>query len=357
MARESGGLSPQATALAARIRAQLTALCKTFDKALPGALLFMDDGQPAIPGRVILDPALDPTDKLVWMLLAMQLRNMGGCSVFPDHETLASRANVPCASSIARALDTLRLLRWLTECTSVRPQDGGYAGRLYVLHSTPLRQIDTSHLDRHYLRFVEASCSHENARVRELAKTVLENPDDYYDRSAIQKTVAGCSSSDFIITTTTTATENSDTPCNGFPGSGPSSESPCESPLVYPPRLSARQRALANRYLATVEPRDRQALLDELQGRLESEGKGMRPVYDELRFLHALCRAQRQGRFVANLGIRVMEAREARIRPAVPAVDEAQKAREAKEHERALALGRQHLVQLRRKLGMKDRAG
>jgi hypothetical protein len=32
-------------------------------------------------------------------------------------------------------------------------------------------------------------------------------------------------------------------------------------------------------------------VLDELQGRLESEQKGMKPVYDELRFLHSLCKA------------------------------------------------------------------
>ena len=122
-------------------------------------------------------------------------------------------------------------------------------------------------------------------------------------------------------------------------------------PLVYPPSLTGRRRTLANRYLAAVDPGDRQTLLDELQGRLESERKGMRPVYDEIRFLHALCRAQRQGRFVANLGIRVMEARQARMRPAAPPVDEAQKAREAKERERTRALGRQHLARLRKEAG------
>ena len=356
MAHESGGLSPQAAALVTRIRAELTDLCKTFDRALPGALLFMDDGQPAIPGRVILDPALDPTDKLVWMLLAMQLRNMGGCSVFPDHETLAGRANVSCASSVARAIDTLRLLRWLTECTSVQPERGGYAGSLHVLHSKPLPQADTDHLDRHYLRFVKASCTHESARVRALAKTVLENPADCSDRPEMKKTAVGCSSSDFTTTTTTTTNENPDAACNGFSALRcPEGTRP--SPLVYPSCLTGRRRTLANRYLASVDPRDRQALLDELQGRLESERKGMRPVYDELRFLHALCRAQRQGRFVANLGIRVMEARQARMQPAAPAVDEAQKAREAKERERTRAVGRQHLARLRRKLGMKDRAG
>ena len=356
MVHESGGLSPQATALATRIRAELTDLCNTFDKVLPGALLFMDDGQPAIPGRVILDPALDPVDKLVWMLLAMQLRNMGGCSAFPDHETLAGRANVSCASSVARAVDTLRLLRWLTECTSVQPEDGKYAGRLHVLHSKPLARADTAHLDRHYLRFVKASCSHESARVRALAKTVLENPAACDDRPEMKKTAVGCSSSDFTTTTTTTTNENSDAACDGFPVPKQSggTRSP---PLVYPPSLAGRRRTLANRYLAAVDPRNRQALLDELQGRLESERRGMRPVYDELRFLHALCRAQRQGRFVANLGIRVMEARQARMQSAAPAVDEAQKAREAKERERARALGRQHLARIRRKLGMKDRAG
>ena len=38
----------------------------------------------------------------------------------------------------------------------------------------------------------------------------------------------------------------------------------------------------------------------------------MKPVYDELRFLHSLCKAAQKDEFVPNLGIKVAEARKER---------------------------------------------
>jgi hypothetical protein len=61
--------------------------------------------------------------------------------------------------------------------------------------------------------------------------------------------------------------------------------------------------------LTAIDPRERQFVLDELQGRLESEQKGMKPVYDELRFLHSLCKAVQKGEFIPNLAIKVAEGR------------------------------------------------
>ena len=83
----------------------------------------------------------------------------------------------------------------------------------------------------------------------------------------------------------------------------------CEIPLIFPARLSANQKALAEQYLAQHPVALRQVLLDELSGRLQAESYGAKPLYDELRFLHALCRAAKQGDFVPNLGLKVAEAR------------------------------------------------
>ena len=77
-------------------------------------------------------------------------------------------------------------------------------------------------------------------------------------------------------------------------------------PLIYPRRLLDNQRAVADRYLRTLAPEQRQPILDELEGRFRSEQKGMRPVYDEIRFLHALCNAARNGKFQPNLGLKVL---------------------------------------------------
>ena len=101
-----------------------------------------------------------------------------------------------------------------------------------------------------------------------------------------------------------------------------------------------------------INPEDRQLVLDELQGRLSSEQKGMKPVYDELRFLHSLCKAAQKGEFVPNLGIKVVEARQERVSHVRPPEDEAQKAKTAEERERSQAYGREQLAKLRASLNL-----
>ena len=93
-------------------------------------------------------------------------------------------------------------------------------------------------------------------------------------------------------------------------------------------------------------------MLDELQGRLESEQKGMKPVYDELRFLHSLCKAAQQGEFVPNLGIKVAEARHDRAHHVPPPENEEQKSKAAEERARNQAYGREQLAKLRASLNM-----
>ncbi len=136
----------------------------------------------------------------------------------------------------------------------------------------------------------------------------------------------------------------------------PSVGRPSDQSLIYPPRLSDNQKILADRYLALVAPEERQLLLDELQGRLESEQKGMKPVYDELRFLHSLCKAAQQGEFVPNLGIKVVEARQSRKQAAEPAQSDAQKEKTAEERERSRAYGLDQLAKLRESLGFEDKS-
>jgi len=53
-------------------------------------------------------------------------------------------------------------------------------------------------------------------------------------------------------------------------------------------------------------------VLDELAGRLEAEQRGAKPVYDELRYLHHLCRQVNEGGFVENLGLKVQTERDRR---------------------------------------------
>ncbi|MES9970585.1 MAG: hypothetical protein ABW092_11170, partial [Candidatus Thiodiazotropha sp.] len=115
---------------------------------------------------------------------------------------------------------------------------------------------------------------------------------------------ASCSCSDNKKTTTTHHSEQKKFVLHGEG----------EAPLIYPRRLSDNQRELADRYLNKVPPDQRQAILDELEGRIRSEQRGMKPLYDEMSFLNSLCKALKKGEFESNLGIKVHEERMARER-------------------------------------------
>ncbi len=184
---------------------------------------------------------------------------------------------------------------------------------------------------------------------------IAEPLDQHQNSKAEPKTKthysSGCSS-DYKKTTATTTTQNTDIEKKAFAKSSQAIPLPTEQTLIYPPRLSENQKLLADRYLAMIAPEDRQLVLDELQGRLSSEQKGMKPVYDELRFLHSLCKAAQKDEFVPNLGIKVAEARKERRIPVTPPEDDAQKAKTEEDRERSRAYAREQLAKLRASLNM-----
>jgi len=271
-----------------------------------------------------------------------------------------------------------------------------------VLHDEPLPFVDALHLDAQYMQFLEQSVEHHHARVRVVAQGVLDSLDEgirsgqdiaqsessLEQRAQVVKTLSntstnqdsarrhfafsanvlnqlkntqpsknppgknqnqnskavekthyssGCSHNK--LTTTTTSTQNNVNNENAFSENSDS--------LIYPRRLSDNQKALADRYLAMIDPQEQQFVLDELQGRLESEQKGMKPVYDELRFLHSLCKAVQQGEFIPNLGIKVAEARVARQQPLLPPEAVQEKELSEEEKQRAREFGFQQLASLR----------
>ncbi len=368
------GLRPETHALDALIRATVRRARQNSGRAPTDTMLFMGNGHHSVPALVVQDPVLEPVDKLVWMVILLQARETGGSSAFPSYETLAKKTNVSSTSTIARAIAILRATRWLTLCAPLREANGRYSGNVYALHDEPLPLADALHLDHDYTTFLRQSLTHHHARVRRVAQGLLDTLDedihagldicavghplerrlraaaalqqdtprryfafsakvmtrlrngmgkdaaDHRDQNSKaaahrlrilypQKSKAVSSSSIYIYKTTTTTEETAKQKI--------SHDEEAEQSLVYPERLSANQRDLADRYLTLVPVNERQALLDELEGRLRSEHKGMKPVYDPLRFLHFLCRAATQGDFVANLGIEVCDERKERAKASV----------------------------------------
>jgi len=407
-------LRPETHALDALIKATVERVKNQANSDAADAMLFMGNWHQAIPALVIQDPVLEPVDKLIWMVIMLHARNTGGRTAFPSYETLASKANVSSTSTISRAIAILRLTRWLTLCAKVRQKSGQFKGNVYILHDEPLPLLDAVHLDGDYMGFIKQSTEHYHARVQAVARGVLESMDQDVragkDLSRIESTLerrvqamaslshqpknksiknsgkagryftfnastvdqlrnspstknttnidqnqnskvdektdysSGSScSSHYKNTTTTTATTNSNSEEIHFPENSKA--------LIYPARLSDNQKSLADRYLAMVDPDDRQFVLDELQGRLASEQRGMQPVYDELRFLHSLCKAAQRDEFVPNLGIKVAEARlKHRQQPAI-LNDVKKKTETVEEKENSRAYAREQLSILRESLG------
>ncbi len=414
MAHDDAIVRPETVALDALIKATLAGFKEEGAASSPDAMLFMGNWHQAIPAMVIQDPILEPVDKVVWMVIMSHARETGGRTAFPDYDAIASQTNVSSTSTVSRAIAILRLTRWLTLCAKLRQKSGRFTGNIYVLHDEPLPLVDALHLDDAYMAFVTQSQQHHHGRVRLVAQAISESLDEtirdgqnlagvesgterrlqaaqfltergkntegasrYFaftgasvnrlkqpasdrsdkviDRSQNSKAEekghysSGCSSN-YKTTTTTTPTQNSNSTETALAADSPLSD----QPLIYPPRLSDNQKLLADRYLGMIAPENRQSVLDELQGRLDSEQRGMKPVYDELRFLHSLCKAVDKGEFIPNLGIKVAEARLSRAQPTPPSVDPQQEALKAEERERMRAYGIEQIAKLRDSFNAKD---
>ncbi len=357
-------LRPETHALDALIQATIARAQQDSVATHVDTMLFMGNQHQSFPTLVVQDPVLEPVDKLVWMVIMLQAGETGANTAFPSYEILAKKTNVASTSTIARAIAILRATRWLTLCARLREASGRYRGNVYALHDEPLPLADALHLDPDYMTFLRQSHAHHHARVRLVAKGVLdtidedihagidicaqghlleqriqaaeaiqqdspqryfafsakvmkrlrngtmENNPDHQDQNSKpelshdqilnpQKSKSGSCSSSYINKTTTTKTTATKI----------SNSAERAPPLIYPKRLSENQCELADRYLNTVAADIQQPILDELEGRFRSEQKGMTPVYDELRFLHYLCRAANKGDFVPNLGIKVHSER------------------------------------------------
>lgn len=408
----SRGLRPETHALDALIQATVERAQQESGSKQSDTMLFMGNRHQAFPTLVVQDPVLEPVDKLVWMVIMLQAQETGGSTAFPSYEYLAKKTNVSSTSTISRAIAILRATRWLTLCARLREASGRFRGNVYALHDEPLPLADALHLDPDYMKFLQQSLGHHHARVRLVAKGVLDTIDEdiqegldicaqihplerrlqaaeaiqqdsprrYFAFSAKVMTrlrnVVGedgtdhrdqnskaeetrlqisnpqnskSSSSSYINKKTTTTTES-------VKDKNICGRAEVEPSLIYPKRLSDNLREVADRYLKSVPATARQPILDELEGRFRSEQKGMKPVYDEIRFLHFLCRASNKGKFVPNLGIKVRDERLEREKARERHLKQQEHSlTEAKRCESSRASGQQQLSELRKSLNMPAR--
>jgi hypothetical protein len=376
-------------------------------------MLFLGNRHQSFPTAVIKDPVLEPVDKLIWMVIMLAVRETCGTTAFPGYEAIGKMVNVSSRSTIARGIAILRATRWLTLCARIRSPNGRFSGNVYALHDEPIPLIDALHLDSDYMQFLRQSQDHGHARVRLVAQAVLDSIDE--DIQAEQNVCARTHPIEYRVESTTTTnrghprrffaltqnaikrlrndsieskrlamhhdqvsnpeseprqilhaqnsnpvgsssnnkktttTDNEPPPNFTLTGEG-------DRPLVYPPRLSKNHHELASHYLDKLEPEQRQPVLDELEGRIQAEAKGMKPVYDEISFLHSLCKLTRKGKFRPNLGLKVRDQRREQERCRARPPDDSSQVRstesEVLRHQR-MEVGLEYLAKMREVLGVK----
>ncbi len=413
-------LRSETLALDSLIRAVIAKTEASAGQGLPDRMVFLGNRHQSFPTAIVKDPVLEPVDKLVWMVIMLAVGETGGNTAFPGHDAIGQLANVSSRSTIARAIAILRATRWLTLCARVRSVGGRFHGNVYALHDEPLPLADALHLDTHYMAFLRNALGHGHARVRAIAQGVLDSIDEDIqagqdicaqphpieqrmqsrvgvrgerprrffsftqkvvsqiraDLTSRQKdashhvqnsnTVGGSaqnlraqnstsgSGSSYINKTTTTPTEE---PSN-FVLTGENN-----LPLVYPSRLCDNQRDIATRYLSALAPGQRQPILDELEGRFRAETKGMKPVYDEISFLHSLCKRVRRGQFLPNLGIKVRDGRsgEQKPDPVHASMQQRQASQPSEEtdeqRQKRKAVSQAEIAKMRTRLGMRPSTG
>jgi len=359
--------------LEALIRDALARLQRSPTPTSPDALVLLGHRQPGFPARVVQDPVLEPVDKVVWLVLRQHVETTDGPSALPSYAAIARQANVASPSTVSRALAILRATRWLSLCARLRRAGGQFGGHLYAMHEAPLPVADALHLDPDYLRFLEEARQHPHARVRAVVRAVLDSLDA--DRAAEVDRVAAASPCEGPSQAMSVAADHG-TPgglcCregvstrqadpDGIPqGVGPlrdsqaadrlrildpqnsqavGSSSCCCSglsrdprtttttaarevrnsqaaedgpALVYPASFAPEARAHADACLRAVPVALRQAVLDELEGRIRSGQQGGEPVRNPLGYLRHLCRRAGEGTFEPARGLRVQEERERR---------------------------------------------
>ena len=376
-------------------------------------IVFLGNRHQSFPTAVVKDPVLEPVDKLIWMVIMLAVHETGGNTAFPGYDSIGKMANVSSRSTIARAIAILRATRWLTLCARVRKVSGRFRGNVYALHDEPLPLADSLHLDFDYMSFLGNAIGHGHARVRAVAQGALDSIDE--DVQAGQavcmqphpierrlQSVVACNDGNprrfFSFTRNSVKRLRSDSirPNNGGAHHDQNSNSAgdrvrnsnahksnsgsCSSyinktttthtgkppnfiltgennqPLIYPARLCDNHQEIAARYLSALVPDQRQPILDELEGRFRAEKKGMKPVYDEISFLHSLCKQMKLGKFQPNLGIRVRNKRREsnNTDPRMPPMKSERLPKETDEQQqKRMAAGKAQIGEMRRILGMR----
>lgn len=142
-------------------------------------ILFTGNPHEAFPRRLLQDNRLTPLERNAWQVFRLLL-NDDGLTTFPTYEQLrpylaSSPYKLASKETVAKALTTLRLTRWLSLAGRVRDEvTGQMKGNIYLLHDEPISISEAMLLDSGYLQLVGNSQDHANKSIRQVAANTLD---------------------------------------------------------------------------------------------------------------------------------------------------------------------------------------
>lgn len=131
-----------------------------------------------VPRSLLMDTRLTPLERNAWQVLQWLIHDRQLSA--PRYEDLQPYlATSPCGAkgsreTIARALNVLRLTRWISQVARTRDDRGCLRGCAYVLHESPLSPRQAMALDNDYLLLVQQSLNHAAKGVRNVAQSVRD---------------------------------------------------------------------------------------------------------------------------------------------------------------------------------------
>jgi hypothetical protein len=149
------------------------------EDSLPDGFLYSGNRHESVPRALFFDRRLTPLERNAWQVIRLRL-NDDGVTAFPTYEELRPLlSSMPCAAkasqeTVARALNILRLTRWLSLVRRRRDRKTGrIQGNLYVLHDEPLTPFEAIQLDPEYLSLLSRALDHAAKSIRLVGQQVV----------------------------------------------------------------------------------------------------------------------------------------------------------------------------------------
>lgn len=139
--------------------------------------IYYGDNNP-LPMALLLDHRLTPLERNTWQVLRWLITERKVRT--PRYQDLQPYlATSPCGTqasreTIARALNVLRITRWLSLVDRSRDAQGCLRGCVYVLHGDPLTPAEQLELDNGYATLLQQNLSHATKGVRDVTQHVIE---------------------------------------------------------------------------------------------------------------------------------------------------------------------------------------